>query len=186
MQRRMLSVLAALAAALPFATQAGTMDYSYVELGYQETELEDVDGDGFALRGSLAFHENIFGFAGYQDLSFDNDADLSLLQVGVGGRIPLNPKVDLVGTIAFGKGEVEVGPFDEDEDGFILGGKLRGAVTESFELEGGVEHIDLGDFFDDTLMVVEGRYFFVENFSGGLRLEFGDADSIGIAGRFTF
>jgi hypothetical protein len=35
-------------------------------------------------------------------------------------------------------------------------------------------------------VVLEGRYFFMPNVSGGLRLEFGDEDSIGIAGRLTF
>ena len=69
MQRRILSGLAALAAALPLASHAETMNYSYAELGYVDTSLDgegrDVDGDGFALRGSLAVHPNFFVFAAY-------------------------------------------------------------------------------------------------------------------------
>src|SRR6187401_3101413 len=57
MQRRILSGLAALAAALPLASHADVMDYSFAELGYVDTSLDtsgdDVDGNGFALRGSL-------------------------------------------------------------------------------------------------------------------------------------
>src|SRR4051812_40099125 len=79
MQRRILSGLAALAAALPLASHAETMSYSYAELGYVDTTLDgdgvDVDGDGFALRGSLAVHPNFFVFANYQDLSFDRNVD---------------------------------------------------------------------------------------------------------------
>ena len=67
MQRRILSGLAALAAALPLASHADVMDYSFAEVGYVDTNLDtsgdDVDGNGFALRGSLAVNPNFFVFA---------------------------------------------------------------------------------------------------------------------------
>lgn len=194
MQRRTLGVLAVLAAALPFATHAETMDYSYVELGYVDTELDDfdADGDGFALRGSLSVHENVFVFAGYEDVSFDPDGpftpdvDITSLQVGVGGRYPLTPKIDLVGRFGIVKAELDVGSFDEDEDGFTFGVRARGEVMPRFELEGGLEHIDVDDIADDTALVIQGRYFFLENFAGGVSLSFGDADTFGLEGRMTF
>jgi hypothetical protein len=34
--------------------------------------------------------------------------------------------------------------------------------------------------------VLEGRYFFMDTLSGGLRLAFGDADTIGVGMRLTF
>ena len=99
MQRRILGVLAALAAALPLASQADTMDYSYVELGFVDSELDapNVDGDGFALRGSLEFHSSFFAFAELEDLGYDFDVDVTSIADGAGGHYPLNDKVDLVG-----------------------------------------------------------------------------------------
>src|SRR5690606_8189954 len=132
MQRRTLSVLAALAAALPLASQAGTMDYTFVELGYVDAEVDDfdVDGDGFELRGSVAFHPNFFAFAEYQDLGLDGGADVTTMQVGVGGRYALNDKLDLVGRLGVVRADLEWRRFNlaEDEDGSTIGAYLRGEV----------------------------------------------------------
>lgn len=195
MQRRTLGVLAALAVALPFATHADTMDYSYVELAYLDTELDnfDADGDGFALRGSLSVHESVFLVAGYEDVSFEagrfiGDVDVSAFSVGVGGRYPLAQKMDLVGTLRIVSAELEADRigFDADEDGFAFGVRVRGEVMPKLELEGGLEHVDIDDIADDTSIVLQGRYFFIENFSGGVSLSFGDADTFGLEGRLTF
>jgi Outer membrane protein beta-barrel domain len=191
MQRRILSGLAVLAAALPLASHAETMNYSYAELGYVDTELStdggDVEGDGFALRGSLAVQQNFFVFANYQDLSFDAGIDASLLEVGGGGHWPLNDKVDLIGKVGISKAEIEVGPFDADDDGFLLGARLRGVVAPKFELEGGFDYRDLDEAGDDTTIVVEGRYFFLEQLAGGLSVSIGDdVTSLGLNLRLTF
>ena len=68
MQRRILGGLVVLAAAVPLASHADVMDYSYAELGYVDTELDGdgfaVTGVGFGLRGSLAINQTFFVFAG--------------------------------------------------------------------------------------------------------------------------
>jgi Outer membrane protein beta-barrel domain len=193
MQRTLLSGLAALAAALPLASHADVMSYSYAELGYVDTEFDpegdfdvDVDGDGFALRGSLPVNQNFFVFANYQDLSFDFDVDTSLLEVGGGGHWPLTDKIDIIGKLGIVKAEVEVGRFDEDDDGFLLGARLRGVVAPKFELEGGFDYRDL-DIGDETTIVVEGRYFFMNQLAGGLSVALGDDNtSLGLNVRWTF
>lgn len=191
MQRRILSALAALAAALPLASHADVMDYSYAELGYLDTELDgdgfDVDGDGFALRGSLAVHPNFFVFAGYEDLSFDFGVDVSSLEVGAGGHWPITDRVDIVGRLGIVKAELEAGPFDTDDDGLLFGARVRGVVAPKFELEGGFDYRDLDEAGDDTTIVFEGRYFFVEQVSGGLSVSIGDdVTSLGLNVRLTF
>lgn len=188
MQRRTLSVLAALAAALPFAAQAETMDYSFVELGYVDAEIDrpNVDGDGFALHGSLAFHPSFFAFAEIEDIGYDLGVDVTSFQVGAGGHYPLGQKLDLIGRVGIVRQDIDApGRFGGDQDGFALGGRIRGELMPRLELEGGFDYIDV-DSGDDTSVVIEGRYFFVENISGGLRLEFGDRDALGIAARLTF
>jgi hypothetical protein len=189
MQRRTLSLLAALMATLPIASQAGTMDYTYAELGYVDTENDefDIDGDGFALRGSVAFHENFFAFASYQDLSFDNDVDGTGFEVGIGGRWPLNEKIDLVGRAGIVKAEIEVGRNDFDDDGFLVGARLRSALAPKFEVEGGFDYVDLDEAGDDTSVVLEGRYFFLDQLAGGVSVQFGDdVTTIGVNARWTF
>lgn len=191
MHSRKLSLLATLAAALPFTTHAGTMDYSYAELAYVDTELDediaDVDGDGFSLRGSLAINEMFFVFAGYQDLSFDFGIDATAIEVGGGAHWPLQDKLDIVGRVGILKTEVELGNIDEDEDGFVIGARLRAEVAPRFELEGGVDYADLDDVGNSTSIVGEARYFFMDQLSGGLLLEIGDdTTTIGVAARWTF
>lgn len=188
MQRRTLSLLVALMATLPVASHAGTMDYTYAELGYVDTENDDfdIDGDGFALRGSLAFHENFFGFASYEDLGFDHGVDATAFEVGVGGRWPLNEKIDLVGRAGVVKAEIEVGRNDFDDDGFLLGARLRSALAPKFEVEGGFDYIDLDDSGDDTIAVLEGRYFFLDQLAGGVSVQLGDDTTIGVNARWTF
>jgi hypothetical protein len=147
----------------------------------------DVDGDGFALRGSLAVHPTFFVFANYQDLSFDRNVDLSLLEVGGGGHWPLTDKIDLIGKVGITKAEIDAGPFDADDDGFLLGARLRGVVAPKFELEGGFDYRDLDEAGDDTTIVFEGRYFFIDNLAGGLSVSLGDdVTSLGLNVRLTF
>ncbi len=191
MQRRILGGLVALAAALPLAGHADVMDYTYAELGYIDTEFDgdgfDADGDGFGLRGSLAINETFFVFAGYESLDFDFDVDLSTLEVGGGARWPLSDKVDLVGRLGIVKAEADVGPFDADDDGFLLGARVRGVVAPKFELEGGFDYRDLDDAGDDTTIELAGRYFFIENIAGGLSVSIGDdVTSLGLNVRMTF
>lgn len=190
MQRRILSGLAALAAALPLASHADVMGYTYAEAGYVDTKLDgdgfDVDGDGFALRGSLAVHPNFFVFANYTDLSFDFNVDTSLLEVGGGGHWPLSDKVDIIGKLGIVKADVDLGPFNDDDDGFMLGARVRGVVAPQFELEGGFDYrnIDVGD---ETTIVLDGRYFFIPNLAGGVSVSIGDdVTSLGLNVRLTF
>jgi hypothetical protein len=191
MQRRTVSWLGAALALLPLAGQADTMDYTFVDLAYIDSELDnglvDVDGDGFALRGSLAIHPNFFVFAGYQDLGFDRGLDATAWHVGAGARWPLSDKLDIVGRAGIIQQELEAGRGSQDDDGFLLGARLRAAIAPRFELEGGLEYVDLDDAGDDTSLVVEGRYFFLEQLSGGLLVQFGDdVTTIGLGARLTF
>ena len=192
MQRRILSGLAALAAAaVPLASHADVMDYSFAELGYVDTNLDtnggpDVDGNGLALRGSLTVNPNFFVFAGYQDLDFDFDVDASLLEVGGGGHWPLSDKIDIVGKVGVVKAEIDVGSFDDDDTGILLGARVRDVVAPKFELEGGFDYrnIDVGD---ETTIVLEGRYSFIDNITGGLGVSIGDdVTSLGLNVRMTF
>jgi hypothetical protein len=180
-----LGLLAVVATALPAVSQADTMDYSFAELAFVDSEFGTLNGDGLSLRGSLPINETFFVFAGYWDVGYDFNNDLTSMEAGAGGHMPLADKVDLVGRFGLVKSEYDAPNFSNDDDGFTLGARVRAAVMPRFELEGGFDYIDLGD--SSTLLILEGRYFFLEQLSGGLRLEFGDdIDSMALGVRMTF
>lgn len=187
----------ALLAALPLAAQAedgGGMNYSYVEAGYNEADIENESGDGFSLRGSVSFHDNFFGFADYSTFGFSGGVDLDLWNVGIGGRLGISDNVDLVGRVGYSVLDLSVsGLGSGDENGYSVSAGLRGQVTDGFELEGHVIHTDLGSGVgDSTGIVVGGRYFFTDNFAAGAEYRTGDdiagsdIDVIYVGVRFTF
>jgi len=179
-----LGLLAVVAAALPAVSQADTMDYSFAELAYVDSEFGNQGGDGLSLRGSLPLNETFFVYAGYWDVGYDF-IDITSFEVGAGGHLPLADKIDLVGRLGLVKSETDGRNFSSDDDGFSVSAHIRAALMPKLEVQGGFDIIDLGD--RDTLIVLEGRYFFMENLAGGLRLEFGDdIDSTALGLRVTF
>jgi hypothetical protein len=180
-----LGLLALAATALPAVSQADTMDYSFAELAFVDSEFGNLNGDGISLRGSVPINDSFFVFASYWDVGYDSNVDLTSIEAGAGGHLPLADKVDLVGRFGIVKSEFDSGNSSSDDDGFTFGAHVRAELMPRFELEGGFDFIDLGD--SSTLLVMQARYFFVEQVSGGLRLEFGDdIDSMAFGVRVTF
>lgn len=191
-----LGSLAALGLSGPALATDG-FNYSFVELGYIDTELDDFDasGDGFGLRGSVELTENVHLFASYSDLDYDFDISGEELRIGAGYAWPLNPRLDIVGRLAYVRAEVDASVtipglgrinFGADDSGFGLGAGLRGRPIERLELTGGLDYVDVGDS-DDTSFDIGGRYYFTSAFSGGLDLRFNDDGTTYIlGGRFDF
>ena len=182
-------------AALPLATQADDMGYSYIEAGYTEADLDNVaDGDGFAVRGSVSFAENFFVFGEYATFGFPGSVDLDQMSAGLGGHLDISERVDLVGRVGYTEFDLSVPGFGSgSEDGFLVSAGIRGQVADSFELEAHAVHTDLGsNAGDSTALVVGGRYFFTENFAAGLEYRTGDdlggadLDVIFVGVRFSF
>jgi hypothetical protein len=192
-------------AALAISGQALAEDgfsYTYLDLGYTDSELEfsdsgvdaDADGDGFRLGGSFALTDRIHLLASYSDLDYEFDVggltgetSADILSVGGGVNIPLKPTLDFVGTLAYTKGEIDEADFDDD--GFTLGAGLRGRVAERLELTGGIQYLegDLSDIFGDTSFGVGARYFFTNMFALVADVNVGDDTTAWmLGGRFNF
>lgn len=171
-----LGSIAALSIAGPAMAESG-FDYSYVELGYVKSEIDDldVDGDGLGLRGSYEFTENVHAFAAYSDQDFDFDVGATTFELGAGYAWPVNPNMDLVGTLAYIKAEIDV-PFfgDVDDGGFAVGAGVRARVIESLELTGGLKYMNFDEFGSDTTLGAGARYFFTNMFAAGVDLDFDD------------
>ena len=194
MKSRFLNALAAAAMLLPIGGQAANFGYSFIDFAIiPEAETDsgpfDVDGDGFQLRGSLSVTNTFFAFVEAEALEFDRDVDFTRLAVGGGGHWPINQNLDLVARGGVVRYDVDAGPSDDDDIGFLLGARLRALVAKGFELEGGIDlsTAEVGGFEDELILVGEGRYHFNNQFSVGGLLSFGDdLKQIGIYGRYNF
>jgi long-subunit fatty acid transport protein len=176
-------------AALPLASQAKGMDYSFVELGWAQTDIDGVSdkADGFALRGSVGFAEHYFAFADYSNQSV-NSTDVDSYTVGLGGHYGLTGNLDLVGRAGWFKVKVDDPSGNFDDDGYLVSAGLRGKVGDSVELEGRVTYTDLGGSSgDETAVAVGGRYHFNENFALGAEYQDGEsASTIMVGVRYSF
>ncbi|CAN5205220.1 hypothetical protein BH24PSE2_BH24PSE2_09270 [soil metagenome] len=180
---------------LPGITLGQELSYDWVELRYVDTEIEaaspfgnrDVDGDGFAVAGSLSLTEAFQLIGSYRDLAFDFDVDATAFTIGVGYRYPVARETDLVASLAYVSGEVDTVFGDADDDGFELSAGLRSFVHDRVEVEGGVAYVDLDESGDDTSIFGTGRYWFNDEFAVGAGLAFGnDATTLTVSGRYSF
>jgi hypothetical protein len=166
-------------------------NYSYAELAYDESDFDlggggDIDGDGFTLSGSFELNEDwhIYGSYGMADL--DAGIDVDTLSIGAGYRYPLQDDVDIYGRVLYITSDVDfTGPGDGDEDGLGLQVRIRYRVSNEFEVEGGIQHVDVFD--SDTSLQAMARYHFNPSFSVGIGLTFaGDTDTFGVNARYSF
>jgi hypothetical protein len=167
------------------AAPSQPFNYSYVQVGYDE--FDDSDGDGLSLEGSFELTDDWHVVASYGAGDLDNGTDLDTWALGAGYRHALKNNVDLYGRVLYINSEFD-GPGlggGVDEDGLGLQLRIRALVNDDFEVEGGIQHIDVFD--SDTSLQAGVRYHFNDTFSAGLGLTFaGDADSLGINARFAF
>lgn len=192
---KMKTVLVAAALALPLAAAADNLSYRHVDVAHlPQAEIDgdgidDVDGDGVQLRGSLPVYQNIFALAEFQDLDLDNGIDATRFLIGAGAHWPIANNMDIIARGGIVSYEVDFGRFDDDDTGLFVGARLRATVAPKIEVEGGVEHVrvEVGSLDNDTYLIGEGRYNFTPQWSAGLIVTVGGDTSIfGAQGRFSF
>lgn len=150
MKRSLLALT--LSAALPFAASAAEgVSYNYVEGGYASTDLKNLpDADGFAVKGSVAFHPNFHVFGDYANQEFDNsNLDFDQWRLGVGYNHQVSPRTDLLTRVAYEK--IDFGSSLGHADGWSVEAGARAALTnnlEGYALAGYQDGDDVdGDFY---------------------------------------
>ena len=165
--------------------EASDLSYTYAELRFVNTEIGNADGDGLRLNGSFELNQNWLLVGGFTALDFDGDVDTSTLEAGVGYVHPYNEGWDIVGYGKLVRTEVDTPFGDGDDTGFSLGGGVRGSVTPQFEARASINYFDVAD--SDTFFEIGGDYYFTEQVSAGLTLDFGgDADTLTFGVRWFF
>ncbi len=169
---------------------AQTVEQKSVDLSYSYAELRFVDvdfrgGDGFRINGSYELDDNWLIVGGLTSLDFNNNVDSTMVELGGGYVWHYSEDFDLLSTLRVVRSEIDVGGIDADETGFALSAGTRGLLTPQFEIRGSVNHINLDD--SDTYLELAGDYYFTEQFSAGVSLEFaGDMDAFTIGARWFF
>ena len=189
---------------LPFAGQAqenarpqsAQFSYSYVEVGYDEADFDfggpfEGDGDGLRVAGSFEINDDWHAYASFASADvdvggpFNADFDVDTWTLGAGYVFPLKEDIDIYGRVLYIDTSVDAGFAEADDDGLGLQARIRARVTDEFELEGGIQYVDVSD--TDTSLQATARYHFSEDFSAAIGITFaGDTDGIGISARYSF
>lgn len=154
-------------------TVAGELSYTYIQGGYQRVELDDisgieVDGDGYAIGGSIEVGENFHLFADYAATDFDFGVDFDQYSLGVGYHASITNNLDAVFEVSYVRAEAEVIGFSVDDDGYGASIGVRSMLGERFELGGSVNYVDLGSGSDDTSLDGTARYYLTPAFAVGI------------------
>lgn len=160
---------------LAFAATAGAQDfgYTYAQASYGsvsvDTGIGDIDGDGLGVSGSYGFHPEFYVAGEYQTADLDLGVELDVLELAVGWHTPLSDQLDF--TAEFGFVNAEMGT--SDDDGFMIGAGLRGALTDAVELNGGIDYIDT-EFLDETRLEAGFLYSLTDQMTVGAEASFWD------------
>jgi hypothetical protein len=190
------SVISLLASQAALAAGPDALRYSYVDMALSAGEVDtfggDVDFGAAGVTGSLAVHDNIalFGRVGATvvDTSdgFFDDLETTELSLGVNPHLALSRNVHLVFPVALEWAEVDDGIFEDDDWGYSIGVGVRALLNRSWELAGGVQHVDIFGG-DDQSIGGSVRWHIGELFSLSLGATASDdAHSFSFGGRFSF
>lgn len=190
MKRNIVAIAAATLLALP-GLAAAQFNYTFVDISFVDVEFDvgpaSIDGDGFAVSGAFTVADSFFVGGSYQDADFDFSIDGEFTRIGGGYFHPLNEDLDFVATLSYIDAEVSVGPFGAGDDGLALGGGVRVAVSDDFEVDAMLEFVDMDLGGNDTGVEIRGRYYFSDDIAVSGQIDLGkDIETFRIGVRFEF
>ena len=150
------------------------LEYTYVEVNYVWLDSDDLDEsiDGWEATGSLELPLNFFAQLTYSQLF--GDADLDTYRLGAGWHFGFTQRFDAYGILSFAHAEVDGSGFDEEDDALAGEVGLRAMLTSNLEVNGRLLWPDVEE--SDTTVGVGARYYFLNRFSVGGRVESADSD----------
>ena len=187
--------LLALAIAGIFSSSVSATNVSYdnFTLGWSQASIDagvaDIDADGFTAGVSFSFDDNWYGKVDTTRTSGDDfgaDYDFDLSTINIGYRTEVSSNTDFIAELGYAKAEFDVsGLASEDDSGYNVVLGFRGMPADNIELGANVQHIDLDG--SSTFFNLEGRYFFTDSFSLGLKASFeSDTNIYSLTARFEF
>ncbi len=165
--------------ALSATAGAQGFGYSYLQASYGTVSFDDsivdVDGSGFGVSGSYAFNEDFHIAGEYQTADMDFGVDLNILEVSVGYHTALSQKLDLTAKFGYLNAEIEAaGVGSSDDDGFLIGAGVRGALSDTVELNGGIDYIDFDQGGGETRANAGFLFALTDTMTVGAKASFWD------------
>ena len=175
-------------------------------------DLETDSGGGGFIGGAWQFSEKMHLFGDYsltgQELevsdgidTVEGDFDVVRWRIGIGYAYPFSPTASFYGRLSFDNAEfkdVQVSGFDldADVDDNGIGGEVGmiWAATPALHLQGHVRYTSVGEvvtegsgtFDSDTLIALNGRWYFRPDIALITGYEFGKITTWNVGVRFTF
>ena len=180
--KRSALVLAALLA-LPLASQAADLSYSYLEGDYVHVDPDHADNlDGFALRGSGAINDNFNVIAGWTKINQDAPfPDTKAWYLGFGYHVPIAAQTDLFAEGAYNKETTF------DNDGYSARVGVRSALAQNFEGSVFVAYQKLDHTESNRALGVSGQYKLTPTFGINAEAAVGNNDRTILVGpRLSF
>ena len=176
------------------------LSYTYVELGYGTTDLDEVDDDTDEIygRASLGLFGFLHAFLDYKNSSTDfEDTDSDLWGLGVGGHFGvLEERLDLIGEVEWLYADLssDIDDLDDSDSGWSAFAGARWLALPwdrgGLEVNGGYRFIDLEALYsDDSINAWEigTRLHFLKLFSVGAKYQMlEDDDFLGVDARVSF
>jgi long-subunit fatty acid transport protein len=171
---------------------ADGLSYNYFQAGYASANIDgddftgDIDGDGWFIGGSAALTDNFFMYGDYTSLGLDFDVDYDEFELGIGYNYSLGENTDFVAGLSYIKAEAKAFGMSADDDGYGLRLGLRSKLSDTIEVEGGIEYADTDE--GSSTALVAGILFDVsDNIAIGVGAGWDDDVTIYNAGfRFYF
>jgi len=173
-------------------------------------DLETDSGGGGYIGGAWQVWQNMHLFGEYSTTSqeleisdgidtYESDFDAVRWRIGVGYAYPFSPTVSFYGRLSFDNAELkdlQIASFNLDAAGDGIGGEVGmiWAAAQVFQLQGNVRYTSVGevvsegsDTFDsDTLIGLNGRWYFRPDIAFITGYEFGKITTWNLGVRFTF
>ena len=173
--------------------------YTFLQLGYSVTDLDEIDDDAAGLTGraSLGLFDLLYVFLDYANATTDfQDSDSDSFGLGAGVHFALTPQFDAVGEAAWLSNDIasDLGTLDDSNTGWtaMAGGRFMAMPWDGggLELNGGFRWIDMKGFLSDEetgAWEVGARLHFLKLFSVGAEYSFLEDDrQWGLNARVSF
>jgi len=170
------------------------LSYSYVDGSWQRIEIDDVfvtgadvDGNILGIAGSFEVAEDWFARVAVSQADLDFGFDTDQLRLGIGYKRPISNNSDVFAAVDYVRVDASssFGSGDDDGLGWTVG--VRAMLTDTFELNGALGRIYLGDSSNNTVVSAGGLYNFTDEFAVGFSLaREPDVVRYGIVGRYYF
>lgn len=160
-----------LLAALPLATSllfapaasAADLSYTYLEAGYDMTDLDDTgtDAEGWRLGGSAALGSQFFLFGSYTANDLDDlPVDVDVTRIGFGWHTGLADRHDLVLQANWIEADADAGIVSASVDGYEAEVGVRSSLTPNFETYAALGWVDTDEFDGELYGKLGAQYRF--------------------------